>query len=257
VQNTVEAKPGTYITGWCASGGHQDKDVLTKSGSLLKRCQGDFIFPRLEKPNVLCNCTCHDVWRQLKALQAQYATDTPSMLIGSTPRPITATSGDVTPLKIHAVTPVLDFPMYGIVPPVVQNIYDLLYDDPHLNDHMARILEKYCKVQRRGVSRDIVGFTRPQGSLGVNIETVCRLITDGIVPKIGNVTASYIALLADPDHPISEGAIRNVLMKYKSEGFMDVNDNPLYFMNFKGNAITTPISKLTAMIKRAGERPRT
>lgn len=244
---TVEAAPlkfdidayKGYVTGLCHVGGHEGKQNFSQRGDLLKPCLGEYNFPKVEK-TIVCKCWCHEMWRQARN----------QLALSSLPVPGTPTMTDSTasvamePPRYHVTTPVLPFVVPGIAPPTMQNIYERFYDDPSLNPHMANLLEKNCKVSYRAVNRIGRGAERHRNTISVNIEVICHMIVDGIIPRISYVTPDLLSILSDPEWPTSRGAITNALRRLQEEGFVKLAEDPFRFDSFIGDALTTPVSVL-------------
>lgn len=249
----IVVKTSTYITGWCQVGGHAGRKTFSTTGALLRACSGIYEFPRLVNPRVICTCFCHRSYAHVESidLMLDYA-----LSDGSDHVPPGISAGDVadSAAKYHATSPVLDD--YDVVaPPVItRTLYEELYRDPHLTDHLARLLVTKCNVPFEKIERiGLIHGRRERGSLDVNVEAVCRLKMDDIV-MFNPLTPQLIALMADPDYPISPGAIRNVLLRFHQAGYVNINQEPVYFLEFKGDALEHTTSSLALRMKRAGGR---
>jgi hypothetical protein len=247
----VDTSKQTYITGHCAVGGHEGQPKLSVGGSLMVACRGVYEYPRLAKPIIVCKCWCHALYETMRLSQAQAANGTPN----DTPTPQKPADDDSMPLKWHITTPVLadvELPIPGPVRPATQNIYDKLYDDRFLSDHLARMLEKYCGVTPHAVERSYRPAQRERNSLDVNVETVCRMLADEILPKVSTDPA-MISLFIDPDAGISAGAVRACIVRMSDEGYME-RVTPVHFRGFKGRALEVTIKEARLEVKRAGNR---
>lgn len=237
---------GQYTTGWCQSGGHEGQPKLSSRGTKMVACSGRYEFPRLVRPVIVCNCWCHALFAQARtAAIADGTADIPDV--------ISAASGDARPLEIHVVHPVTDDgPGWFEQPqPLTQSLFERLYDDVFLTDNLANMLAKYCKVTPRAVARERRPGRRERGSLDVNVETVCRLIADKMIPFPGN--PPVIAMLIDPDEGISAGAVRACLVRFMEEGLMERSDEPVTFCGFMGDAIEMTIKEARRKAERTAK----
>jgi hypothetical protein len=240
---------GKYTTGWCQSGGHEGHPKLSSRGSKMVACRGRYEFPRLVKPVFICNCWCHEVFAKVRAMEAAAIADGTN----ATNHAETAVSGDAGPVKIHVSTPIptADPGWFPAPQPLTQNLYERLYDDPFLTDNLAGMLAKYCKVAPHTVQRERRAGRRERGSLDVNVETVCRLIADKMIPFPGN--PQVIAMLIDPDEGISSGAVYACLTRFMSEGLIE-RVSPVVFAGFVGDAIEMTIKEARRKIEKAAKR---
>jgi len=238
----TEAVVSKYVTGHCAAGGHEGAPQLSPGGSLRTPCRGEYQF-RLQK--VLCNCWCHEMFREVRALKAAEAepieTDAAGNEITLDPLEL---ADPPQPLGEYLET--LDCALREASKP---NLFEELAQSEHLTDYLDAFLRKNGLVtgpraaHKRYASNDTE--RRARGSLDVNVEAVCRLASLSLCPW-DEATPTNIALMIDPLDQPSAGAIREVLIRWGKAGYAAIHDKPVKFSCFVGPAVVQTIASLSA-----------
>jgi len=83
----------------------------------------------------------------------------------------------------------------------------------------------------RSLAKPIPAYARrPRGSLDINVEAICRLVLEGLIPN--ELTPPNIGLLIDARNPPSAGAIHAVLTRWEAAGYCTISKKPVTMTGF-------------------------
>lgn len=220
----VLPKMSTYITGHCAHGNHEGTKKLSVGGALFPACAGIYAF-RFKV--IECSCWCHEMFREARAAKAQDVTalsdPIPTMQLGNGAGSVPM--GTVTQANGGASEP--------ITAPTDADFWTKVLDHQDLTIQVFKFVSWHVfKVKGdRQISKPIPeNSRRPRGSLDINVEAICRLGLEGLIPN--ELTPSNIGLLIDPLNPPSAGAIHAVLTRWKEAGYCTLSDRPVTMTGF-------------------------
>lgn len=247
---TVIVTASTYVTGHCANGNHEGTRNLSKGGALFPSCAGEYKF-RLTKL-ILCSCWCHEMFQMARDAQRLAASDNPlasvapSMQLGISPVSVAPS------VPTHVTAPTLAA-SGAMIATTRREFWEKVLDHQDLTPTVFGLVSflVFSVKQKKELKVTETG-RRPRGSLDINVEAICNLSLDGIIPQ--ELTPSNIGLLIDPLDPPSAGAIHAVLHRWLDAGYCTLGDKPLTMTGFTskvGPAGITGAKKVSAREKEA------
>lgn len=235
-------KVSTYMTGHCAGGNHEGSKNLSQGGALFPACAGLYAF---RFTAIQCSCWCHELFSQARAQAPVALSDPiPSMQLGGG-----STSGQ-TGTATQANVGTTD----AITAPTDQDFWTKVLEHQDLTVQVFKFVSWHVfKVKGdRSLANPIPAASRrPRGSLDINVEAICKLALEGLIPN--ELTPSNIGLLIDPLNPPSAGAIHAVLTRWENAGYCTVSKKPVTMTGFTSKVTKSGITGAKQISKRERE----
>ncbi len=244
---TVPVQASTYVTGHCANGNHEGAKNLSVGGALFPSCAGEYHF-RITKP-ILCSCWCHELFQQARDAKREAAQDDAlTVVIPSMQMAKTLASVDLSdPTHVNPRT------SSPVTAPTVQDFWEKVLEHQDLAPTVFGLVSfMVFGVRQKKELKAEASSRRARGSLDINVEAICRLSLDGLIPQ--ELTPGNIGLLIDPLNPPSAGAIHAVLHRWKEAGYCTLQDKPLTMTGFTSKVPASGITgakKISAREKEA------
>ena len=214
-------KVSLYMTGQCSGGNHEGSKNLSQGGALFPACAGMYAF---RFTVIQCSCWCHEMFSQARAQAPAALSDPiPSMQLGNG-----AGSGQMGTVA-QANGGLID----AITVPTDTDFWTKVLEHQDLTIQVFRLVSYHVfKVKgERSLAKPIpADARRPRGSLDINVEAICRLALEGLIPN--ELTPPNIGLLIDARNPPSAGAIHAVLTRWEAAGYCTISKKPVTMTGF-------------------------
>lgn len=243
-----EAPPGTkfpYITGHCANGAHEGNKTFSARGTLLQPCRGMYTW---RFTSAFCTCWCHELAATVRTMTA--VTSDP-LFVG--------THGLVSAADVAASVASAPMPIAVNMPEVVITqdphwLYRQMIASPKVSTQLANMVRvKILNEEAQEYSADESGERRRRGELDANVEIVCRLWLDKLLPW-ELLTTDAISIMVDAEDPPSQGAIYSVLNRWANRGFAMIGTKPMRFIGFNESVLKMGLEAAVHKANREADR---
>ena len=189
----------TYITGFCATGGHEGTANKSPSGLFLRSCRGTYSVPVShaygKQVQVICTCACHAAFNEIREMMAAMGKiDIPAAPVAPKETP-TPTGG---PVPTQRPAPATTQAATGLLP--------------------------FQRATVEGMVRTETGRAA-KGQLEEQVRLA--LVKYQVFVDAGMITPAYLSRAIDKEKPPSQGAIGAVMDRWEKKGLIQIGRKPL------------------------------